>query len=642
MRSRVRLLINIGLVSGLFAGGAHASTGVCDSNPPTTTTACINAIQMNAGAVVNDIFKDQNGRTAGQLPLFGKLVNVYAGCPQEIFNLCAGHSNPPYDCPMEYTCTTASGAFSQAETFVNALDRQWFQPCRLTNPGFMNVNGKMCPQSWSCVSDGDHSNYLPWFGLIFDLGGPSNKAAIFAENDHGPQPCESLEYTVFLSDNPNAQELILDPKTNGVDPQKWNRAVLSKIFTKGFVEIRPPDPSGHQACGDQAEYSVEEDSFVQVFSLPCGITFRYASIVAGNDGLDFPACAYDSSEAELDAVAGLTESGAAVCPDADHDHFVDCNCPGHPTICDCNDADPTVHPGAPETCDGADKNCDGVPGACSTGFVCYMGNCLTNCTGSGEFDAFCPTGAACTSTDQGKLCVPTDCSMTPCPAGSICDSTTHICTPDCSVIRCPGDQVCYQGQCIDICSAVTCPMGQTCVNGSCESPCTCYAAAAACSANYTCDVSGTMLCEPTACVGVSCPLGQHCATTGMCVGYCDDVVCPGLQHCDVVSGNCVANCGPSVMCDDPLVCNPPDGTCVQKDCLGVICDQGMVCVNGTCSVADDMGMSSTPDLGPSSTGHHSSGCHCDFGGRESGATSALSLMFAFALIVFVRSRRRLI
>jgi hypothetical protein len=36
---------------------------------------------------------------------------------------------------------------------------------------------------------------------------------------------------------------------------------------------------------------------------------RYAAVIAGNDGIDFPACAYDSSEAEVDAVAGLTQAG---------------------------------------------------------------------------------------------------------------------------------------------------------------------------------------------------------------------------------------------------------------------------------------------------------------------------------------------
>src|SRR6185436_6121835 len=171
------------------------------------------------------------------------------------------------------------------------------------------------------------------------------------------------------------QEVVLDPATTGVDPTKWNRAVLSKIYTGGWTQVRPPDPAGHgTACGDTADYSVEEDSFVQVFSLPCGITFRYASVVAGNDGLDFPACKYDSNEGEIDAVAGLTENGSAVCPDADGDHYVDCNCPGHPPICDCNDADPGIHPGAPEACDSTvDYNCDGMKGTpCPVDLVCYQ------------------------------------------------------------------------------------------------------------------------------------------------------------------------------------------------------------------------------------------------------------------------------
>lgn len=133
---------------------------------------------------------------------------------------------------------------------------------------------------------------------------------------------------------------MLQPTTTGADPMKWNRAVLKKVFTKGFVEIRPPDPAGHAACGDTSQYSVEEDSMVTVYGLPCGLNFRYAAVVAGNDGLDFPACAFDSQEAELDAVAGLTEDGAGVCPDQDHDGYVACNCAGAPAVCDCNDADP--------------------------------------------------------------------------------------------------------------------------------------------------------------------------------------------------------------------------------------------------------------------------------------------------------------
>ena len=55
------------------AAQAQAQTGTCDSDPsgsPTSMQKCIDAIQT-AGGVVNDIFKDSQGRTGPQLPLFG-------------------------------------------------------------------------------------------------------------------------------------------------------------------------------------------------------------------------------------------------------------------------------------------------------------------------------------------------------------------------------------------------------------------------------------------------------------------------------------------------------------------------------------------------------------------------------------------
>src|SRR5262249_16092626 len=194
----------------------------------------------------------------------------------------------------------------------------WCRPSRLNSPGLTTQAALPCPADWTCITDQRGGNYCPGEGLVFDLGGPSNQVAIFAVNDHGPQPCESLEYTVYLTDNPFAQDRVQDPKTTGVDPSKWNRAVLTRIFTWGWENVRTPDRVNHLQCGDTTLYSVEDDSFAQVFALPCGINFRYAAVVAGNDGLVFPPCAFDSSEAELDAVAGLTESGSGVCPDADN------------------------------------------------------------------------------------------------------------------------------------------------------------------------------------------------------------------------------------------------------------------------------------------------------------------------------------
>mgnify|MGYP006323299833 CR=1 FL=1 len=88
------------------AGAAGAATGLCDSNPPTSSQACINAIQ-SAGGVVNDIFKDKNGLTGPQLPLFAKFFNNWPGCDQTGWAGCAGESTAPYDCPEKYVCNAA-------------------------------------------------------------------------------------------------------------------------------------------------------------------------------------------------------------------------------------------------------------------------------------------------------------------------------------------------------------------------------------------------------------------------------------------------------------------------------------------------------------------------------------------------------
>lgn len=641
------------LSSALYAGSALASTGVCDSNPPTSTQACIDAIQANGG-VVNDIFKDANGLTADKLPLFGTFFNQWPNCPQSVPSACAGTSNAPYDCPGEYGCAALPATFATASTYMNALDRLWYQPCRLADATL--VNG--CPQ-YTCIADGTGGNYVPWEGLVFDLGGPSNKVAIFAENDHGPQPCESTEYTVYLSDNPFAQDLIQDPKTTGVDPAKWNRAVLSKIYTEGFVKIRPTDPAGHAACGDTASYSVEEDSFVSVYALPCGITFRYASIVAGNDGFDFPACAYDSMEAEVDAIAGLTENGSAVCPDVDGDHYVDCQCPGAPPICDCNDADKTIHPGAPEACDAPDLNCDGKPGACQAGLVCYKSVCIATC-GVGE-NIFCPAGSSCKSTAQGNLCVPADCTNVGCPPGGTCKN--GACVPACDGVKCPGQQLCQDGACIDPCANIQCPMGTTCQGGQCVSPCNCYAGDAGCAgqAGAVCDVNNTNECVQPTCKGVMCPPGQTCdPTTGKCAGFCDpSVKCPDGQKC-VDPGGCVPLCN-GVSCGAGFICDPKTGTCADTSCQGVSCLPPLVCSMGACVTPDGGGAgggstsssTSSGGQGGGSTSSSSSsgaggapqdpgdtgGCGCRDGSREaSSSLGALAAMLGLALAA--RRKRR--
>jgi hypothetical protein len=435
---------------------------------------------------------------------------------------------------------------------------------------------------------------------------------------------------------------------------KWNRAVLSKIFTWGWFNTRQPDPTNFGAsCGDTAQYAVEDDSFTQVFSLPCGINFRYASIVAGNDGLDFPECTYHSSEAELDAVAGLTESGAGVCPDNDHDGYVDCNCMGAPMPCDCNDNDPTVHPGAPEACDATvDYNCDGMIGTpCPANTVCYKSVCDAVCMGTETTS--CVPGTTCTDTPSGKLCVPVDCGCAP---GMVC--VNNQCVDACQGVVCPGSLVCQDGACVDPCAHLTCPQGQTCANGVCSPPCNCFAGNTGCPAMGTvCDTDNTNMCVPAMCMGVSCPMGETCdGNTGMCVSFCNKgVMCPQGQKC-VDPDGCVPLCQ-GVTCPGVTTCDPTTGMCVDMTCVGVTCFAPEVCVDGQCVTPDGGASGGAGGSGTStssSSGGHTGGaggggagggnpgakgkCGCRLVGEPDEAP--LPAACAIALIGLAAARRR--
>ncbi|HEY8073515.1 MAG TPA: MopE-related protein, partial [Labilithrix sp.] len=572
----------------LVTSEAHATGPVCDvgSGP----TNCINAIEA-AGGVVNDIFKDAKGRDATQLPVYGTLVSI-----DKIFPLCTtppaqsancagcnpGTDTPPADCPGQYTCAGGTATVASVGAAVNGKpDHTWGHPCRISD----HTLTAGCPNYASCVADGAPGNYNPWEGFVFDLGGPSNQVAIFAMNDHGPQPCESAEYTVFLTNDPKSRDILLTPTTTGADPGKWNRAVLKKIYTWGWYTTRAPDPAGHGAsCGDTATYAVENDSMVTVYQLPCGINFRYAAIVAGNDGRDFPDCAFDSQEAELDSVAGLTESGDAVCPDKDGDTFVDCACTGAPTLCDCDDNDPNTHPNAPEACNaGKDYNCNGVtPEPCPPNKGCSDGLCVPFCSD----EIGCGAGSSCMTVDGGqRLCVPTDCTVGGCPPGSTCDDKTKKCVPNCDTgVVCPPGEKCITGECVDPCRDVTCQAGFSCIDGVCNAPCNCFADDVGCTGGEKCDRptdagAGTNQCVTPDCVGVTCPSGKYCKS-GACVDYCTGVKCPPGETCvpptaaaldaggadagdaGAPAFGCVNLCA-GVTCASPMRCDPATGKCVN-------------------------------------------------------------------------------
>jgi len=640
--SSAALALALALLLG--AGAAHAVVGNCETNGGND---CINAIQASGG-VVNDIFKDVNGKTGQQLPVFGQLYNAWPGCTiANSGNFRDEYQGTESQCPVVPPHNAGGYNFPDVAAYANALDWKYVQPVRLVNGHAMSQGGA-CPswdQNGTWVDENgatSHDGYLPREGLVWDLGGPSNKVAIFAVNDHGPQPCESVEYTVWLTNNPASTDVIDAPTTNGADPDKWNRAVLKKIYTHGWIDQRAPSPGNN--CGDTANYAVEADSFVTVYGLPCGIAFRYVSVISGNDGKDFPQCSYDSFDGEIDAVAGLTEGGAGVCSDGDGDGFVDCSCPGAPQVCDCNDSDPNVHPGAPENCDDPDLNCDGSPGGCSAGTYCYAHVCVAAC-GSGEFS--CPKGASCESTDTGQLCIPTDCTTGSCPAGSVCDPVSKTCKPACDNVVCPYGQKCQDGKCIDLCQGVQCPSPKTCINGECKAPCSCFNNDAGCTAPLVCDRGGTDQCVPVACKNKTCAAGEHCDDSGNCVGLCDGVTCPEGQKCDESKGGCIDNCD-GVSCPQGQTCDPQTGKCNDTSCDNVFCNPGQVCVGGQCVDADggvpdggmDSGAGNAPSRGSATSGD-TGGCGCRAaGGSSTGGTLLGLLCLALGGAGISRRRRK--
>ncbi len=652
------LILSLGTALALLfeSGEAHATGPTCDigSGP----AACIAAIQgSGAGRVVNDIFRDAKGRDAMQLPVYGTLVPI-----DKIFPACTvpptqgapsagcnpGVSNPPYDCPGGYTCAPPGAiTFASVSAAVNGKpDRKWGHPCRLSD----HTLTAGCPNYASCVADGAAGGYNPWEGLVFDLGGPSNQVAIFADNDHGPQPCESVEYTVFLTNDPKARDIVLAPTTTGADPSKWNRAVLKKIYTKGWADIRPTDPTKAATCGDTPDYAVEEDSMVPIYAMPCGINFRYAAIVAGNDGLDFPSCAFNSIEAELDSVAGLTETGDAVCPDKDGDSFVDCTCAGAPKVCDCDDNDPLTHPNAPEACNSTkDLNCNGVtPEACPPGRGCAAGVCVPFCGG----ELGCPPGSTCQPVGASALCVPNDCTVGGCPPGATCDATSKKCVPNCDVgVVCPTGQKCVAGACLDPCRDVKCAAGFTCKDGVCNPPCSCFAGDVGCTGTNKCDRpadggAATNQCVTPDCLGVSCAAGQHC-TAGKCLGFCDGVKCPPGEVCippattdagadaGATSYGCVNLCA-GISCVAPDKCDPATGKCVappSPDGGGLQPTPPPDGAGGADGGAFDDSFGAPSD--------ETSGCACTTAGfaRMSATTVAVGALLGVMLVLRRRRRR---
>ncbi len=654
----------IGTCASCSAGATDPNCGACIASG----TECFNAL-MPADRRLG-VFQTSDGMDARSLT-FGRLVRgastsaadinravsrTYAGGTAWLYygsgapaGYCAPAGGPPraFATDPEYVFGW-NHAFEDA---LNGLDCYNAEIDRFYLGAAGHADGDR-------VCDGEQGFFDPANGAIFDLGGEGNRVVVFPFTDHGPLPCESWEYSVWLSDDPMATE-VADP--SAPDPRKWNPALLTTVFLQGWIPDEPTPATEADALAPDLSNATMRDGIVQVFALPCGLTFRYASLVGGNNGNPTDACQFWSFDAELDAVAGLNEDNTAICPDADGDGFRDVACGGT----DCDDADPARHPGAFERCD-ATEDLDCLPMAdCPPGTACApdSGLCVSQC-----FEGGCGPGFTCV---DGTYCVDTACAgrTAPCPDGTLCREGE--CVGPCDGVVCPRGQRCLSGACLDPCLGVDCPVNQVCVAADpdaltlCGPSCACAdLAASICADTEACDArmdSPTEgMCVDAGCETATCTAAEVC-TGGTCEDGCTGVVCPRAQAC--VDGECVpdlcaaVSCGPGlacqggecvdactgVTCGEGLVCRA--GDCVPDPCAGVDCGPGARCSAGSCvSIGTTDGGSGLDGATGADTGtggaDDDGGCGCRIAAPRHSTRGLLAVLLVGLAVAFRRRRRR--
>ncbi|MBL8680114.1 MAG: hypothetical protein JNK05_13145 [Myxococcales bacterium] len=287
------------------------TTSNCNCEADAQQQLCLRSITSTGGRVINGIFRTRTGDDARTLRFaryIGGLETNPTGCVGGRSNAAAGGTYPCPGCtPVQctsYACFSPPRTVASIGQFADQLDWLWTQHLRLNPWGGTAGDGR--PLAGESTLDW---GYDPREGRKYDLGAPANRVVLFPITDHTDDSCmEPFEYTVWLSDNPNATSIA---PTNAPDPNQWNLAVLTETYTQGWT--RNPNavglPSDTNNLESTAFGNAVADGMATVWALPCGYSFRYASIVAGNVGTPSNACQFHSGDDELDAVAGLTVEG---------------------------------------------------------------------------------------------------------------------------------------------------------------------------------------------------------------------------------------------------------------------------------------------------------------------------------------------
>ena len=217
------------------------------------------------------------GDTVGN-PVFGASVQTFINAGIDVTTTCIDNgmwSDPAGFALGTYVKGAEGFGFGYDPTFLGAYN------------GAGTVAGNANDLDFYWVQDtGNTVNFgngivggSPSQGIVWNLGGQANQAAVFVFVDHGPVPYEVLENTAWLSNDPNAGD------------SGWTQAHLTYVYGDGW--------SGGSNIAD---------GFVAVYTLPDpSQTFRYVSVSWGG-----PGAIQRDGDNEIDAVGGLTAQGTGV------------------------------------------------------------------------------------------------------------------------------------------------------------------------------------------------------------------------------------------------------------------------------------------------------------------------------------------